>query len=303
MRVFLAVLMLQGSACGLSGPDPAARRGELAHVSPPAAAPEAPSVAEAVAEPWASAEARPRDMPASEIHAAPAAKPRGRARPCLVVLDPGHGGEDRGSPGLYGLWEGALALDLARRVKARLHTLLPSVRVRLTRESDVSLGLEERAAMANVLGAELFVSLHLNAASSVVEHGGVTTFVLDIDNTRNVLRLSAHENGIRTSEVSPLAFLLGSLARAEQHSRSQHLAEHVQRSTLLAARRYLPTLADRGVRSAMFSVLVSAQMPAILLESSFLTQPAEALLLTQEAYREALAEGIAHGIAHYLVDG
>ena len=221
----------------------------------------------------------------------------------LVVLDPGHGGEDRGSPGLYGLWEGEVALDLARRVKLWLGELLPSVRVRLTRETDVYLGLEERAAMANVLGAELFVSLHLNAAGSVVEHGGVTAFVLDIDNDRNVLRLSAHENGIRTSEVSALSFLVGSLARAEQHSRSQRLAEHVQRSTLLAARRYLPTLADRGVRSAMFYVLVAAQMPAILLESSFLTQPAEASLLTQDAYRDALAEGIARGIAHYLMDG
>jgi N-acetylmuramoyl-L-alanine amidase len=221
-------------------------------------------------------------------------------RPQLVVIDPGHGGEDRGSPGLYGLWEGEVALDLARRVKIWLARLMPSVRTRLTRDSDVYMALEERAAMANALGAELFVSLHLNAANEVVEHGGVATFVLDVDNDRNVLRLAARENGTRTSDVSPLQFLVGSLARAEQQGRSLRLAEHVQRSTLLSGRRYLGGLADRGVKRAMFHVLVGAQMPAILLEASFLTQPAEAVLLTESAYRDALAEGVARGLAHYL---
>jgi N-acetylmuramoyl-L-alanine amidase len=223
-----------------------------------------------------------------------------RTRAQLVVIDPGHGGEDRGSPGLYGLWEGEVALDLARRVKVWLARIRPSVRTRLTRDSDVFLALEERAAMANALGADLFVSVHLNAANSVVEHGGVTTFVLDVDNDRNVLRLAARENGTRTSDVSPMQFLVGALARAEQQSRSLRVAEHVQRSTVLSARRFLAGLSDRGVKRAMFYVLVGAQMPAILLEASFLTQPAEAVLLTEGAYRDALAEGVARGIAHYL---
>jgi N-acetylmuramoyl-L-alanine amidase len=228
---------------------------------------------------------------------------RGKTRAPLVVLDPGHGGEDRGSPGLYGLWEGPLALDLAQRVRARLAQFLPSLRTRLTRDSDVGLPLEERAAMANALGAALFVSLHLNAANGVVEHGGVTTFVLDVDNDRNVLRLAARENGTSTTAVSPMQFLVGSLARADQHQQSLRLAQHVQRSALLSARRFLPSLADRGVRSAMFHVLVGAQMPAILVEGSFLTQPDEALFLTEEAYRDAIAEGVARGIVHFLSEG
>lgn len=217
-----------------------------------------------------------------------------------MVLDPGHGGEDRGSPGLYGLWEGEVALDLARRVKAALARFLPSLRVRLTRDADVHIPLEERAGMANALGADLFVSLHLNAASTVVERGGVTTFVLDVENDRNVLRLAAHENGTRTTEVSAMQFLVGSLARKQQEKHSLELAEFVQRNTVASARRYLPKLSDRGVRSAMFYVLVGAQMPAILLEGSFLTQPDEARLLTESAYRSALAEGIARGIVNYL---
>jgi N-acetylmuramoyl-L-alanine amidase len=218
----------------------------------------------------------------------------------LVVLDPGHGGEDRGSPGLYGLWEGEVALDLARRVKSSLARFLPSLRVRHTRDADVHLPLEERAAMANALAADLFVSLHLNAATTVVERGGVTTFVLDVENDRNVLRLAARENGTRTSEVSAMQFLVGSLARKQQEKRSLELADYVQQSTVAAARRYLPTLSDRGVRSAMFYVLVGAQMPAILLEGSFLTQPEEARLLTESAYRQAIADGVARGIVNYL---
>ena len=220
----------------------------------------------------------------------------------LVLIDPGHGGEDLGSPGPFGLREGVLALDIARRVRTWLRQLAPNVRVRMTRDSDVYITLEERAAMANSLDADLFVSVHLNAATTLVDKGGVATYVLDVSNDRNVLRLAARENGSSTQEVSPLQFLVGSLARSEQRAKSENLATLVQRGTLASARRILPTLADRGVRSAMFYVLVGAQMPAILVEGSFITQPDEAAELRTPAYRDALAEGIARGIAKYLAD-
>jgi N-acetylmuramoyl-L-alanine amidase len=220
----------------------------------------------------------------------------------LVLLDPGHGGEDYGSPGPFGLWEGQLTLDISRRVRSWLAHLVPGVRVRMTRDSDVYLSLEERAAMANSLGADLFVSVHLNAATTTVDHGGVATYVLDVNNDRNVLRLAARENGSSTGQVSPLQFLVGSLARGEQRTRSEALAGLIQRGTLVSARRFLPSLADRGVKSAMFYVLVGAQMPAVLVEGSFITQPEEAAQLTTPGYRDALAEGMARGIARYLQD-
>ncbi len=232
-------------------------------------------------------------------------RPRARAASVstsqkLLVLDPGHGGEDLGSPGPHGLWEGKLTLELSRRVKAWLSRIAPDVRVRLTRDSDVYLSLEERAAMANSLGADLFVSVHLNAATTPVEKGGVAAFVLDINNDRNVLRLAARENGTRTSDVSPLQFLVGSIARSEQQRASMAAANLIQRGTLFSGRRMLPTLADRGVKRAMFYVLVGAQMPAVLVEASFITQPDEAKALTVPAYRDVLAEGIARGIAKVL---
>jgi N-acetylmuramoyl-L-alanine amidase len=220
----------------------------------------------------------------------------------LVLLDPGHGGEDYGSPGPYGLWEGQLTLDISRRIRSWLAHLAPGLRVRMTRDSDVYLTLEERAAMANSLGADLFVSVHLNAATTTVDHGGVATYVLDVNNDRNVLRLAARENGNGTGSVSPMQFLVGSLARGEQRARAEALAGLIQRGTLASARRFLPKLADRGVKSAMFYVLVGAQMPAVLVEGSFITQPEEAAQLTTPAYRDALAEGTARGIARYFVD-
>jgi N-acetylmuramoyl-L-alanine amidase len=220
----------------------------------------------------------------------------------LVLIDPGHGGDDRGSAGLERLWEGELTLDLSRRVARRLRDLAPQVRTRLTRDADVYLSLEERAGMANALSADLFVSIHLNAANTQVEHGGVTTYVLDINNDRNVLRLAARENGTRTTEVAPLQFLLGTLVRSDQRERSERLAWAVQRATLARGRYLLPALADRGIKSAMFSVLVGAQMPAVLVEASFITQPEEARALTTPAYRDALAIGMAEGIAKYLAE-
>jgi N-acetylmuramoyl-L-alanine amidase len=218
----------------------------------------------------------------------------------LVIIDPGHGGEDPGSPGLYGLWEGEVALDIARRLQGALASVAPGVEARLTRDSDVSMTLEARAGLANALAADLFVSVHLNAAHVPIERGGITTFVLDINNDRNVLRLSARENGIRTSQVSPLQFLVGTLARREQREQSERLAASVQRGALGFARQFIPQLTDRGVKSAMFYVLVGAQMPAVLVEASFITQPEEAMALSLPRYREALAQGIAHGIAEYL---
>ena len=145
--------------------------------------------------------------------------------------------------------------------------------------------------MANALRADLFVSVHLNAANSEVEHGGVATYVLDINNDRNVLRLAARENGTRTTDVAPMQFLMGTLVRREQRERSEHLAQAVQEHTLAQGRRLLPELADRGIKSAMFYVLVGAQMPAVLVEASFITQPDEARALTTPAYRDALAPG------------
>lgn len=216
----------------------------------------------------------------------------------VVVLDPGHGGDDHGAPA-GDLRESTLVLDIARRVRARLLERLPSTRVLMTREDDTFVSLAQRAAMANAANADLFISIHLNASPTEAERGGVTTFVLDTSGDRQAIRLAAVENGTSEREVSDLGALVASIERRDQVAEARMLASRVHFATLSAARRQVPNLYDRGVRSAPFSVLVGARMPAILIEASFLLRAPEAPLLRRTEYRDALADGIAQGIVRH----
>ncbi len=230
--------------------------------------------------------------------AADAVAPSGPRTLDLLVLDPGHGGDDFGARA-FGLEEQDITLDLATRVRDILRARLPSTRVVLTREENRFVSLEQRTAMANAVGADVFVSIHLNAAWEDVIHGGVTTFVLDTTDDRQAVRLAARENGTSETEVGALSRILAGIHRDEQSDGSRALAEQIHRATLSGGRRVLPRLYDRGVRSAMFHVLVGAAMPAVLVEASFMTRREEADALRTEGYRQSLAEGIADGIVAY----
>jgi N-acetylmuramoyl-L-alanine amidase len=216
----------------------------------------------------------------------------------LLVLDPGHGGDDFGARA-FGLEEQDITLDLAIRVRDILRARVPATRVVLTREEDRFVSLEQRTAMANAVGADVFVSIHLNAAWEDVIHGGVTTFVLDTTDDTQAVRLAARENGTSETEVGALSRILAGLHRDEQSEGSRALAAQIHHATLTGGRRVLPRLYDRGVRSAMFHVLVGAAMPAVLVEASFMTRREEADALRTEGYRQSLAEGIADGIVAY----
>ena len=231
-----------------------------------------------------------------------AARPSREKRRPLVVLDPGHGGQEPGAANdKHGLVESQLALNLAELTASRLRAIMPRARVLLTRSSDVGMSLEERCALANAMEADAFVSIHLNASSEPVRKGGITTFVLDTTNNRQALRLAARENGTRVAEVTGIQSLLAKHHRKTQAEGSLTLAGKIQRHTLKRGRTVLPKLTDRGVRRAMFYVLVGARMPSVLIEASFLTYEPEARALTKHRYRRALADGMASGIASYLL--
>ena len=226
---------------------------------------------------------------------------RARRRRPVIVLDPGHGGDEPGAVNEeHALVEAELALDLAERTARRLREIMPRAQTLLTRSSDDGVSLEKRCALANAMEADAFVSIHLNASSEPVRKGGVTTFVLDTTHDRQALRLAARENGTRVSAVTGIQGLLAKYHRRGQLAGSRALARRVQRRTLRHGRLVLPELADRGVRRSMFYVLVGASMPAVLIEASFLTHEPEARALKTVAYREALAAGVASGIAGYL---
>lgn len=219
----------------------------------------------------------------------------------VIVLDPGHGGVEHGAR-YEELEESDLVLDISLRVARILRRRLPASRVVLTRERDEVVSLDQRAAFANAASADLFVSVHLNAADGPVSTGGVTTFVLDASDDEQAIRLAARENGTRRSEVTGIQRLIARLHRREQVTHSRRLAELVHEHTLAGGRRVLPALPDRGVKSALFYVLIGVRMPAILLEASFLTKREEAEALRRPEYREALASGVAEGLVRYVAE-
>lgn len=221
-------------------------------------------------------------------------------RPFRVVLDPGHGGDQPGAKSANGLRESSVALAIARKVRHALLHQMQDVQVIMTRDDGRFVSLEERAAIANAVDADLFLSIHLDASPSADDDGGVSAYVLDTTDDQAALKLAARENGTNAEGVTQLQLILASLYRRDQVQRSLALADQVQRGALRGGRKLLPSLNDRGVQRALFYVLVGAQMPAVLLEASFITRPEEAAALATDAYRQALADGIAEGIVRYV---
>jgi N-acetylmuramoyl-L-alanine amidase len=233
--------------------------------------------------------------------ATPAALPA--ARPAAlqtIVLDPGHGGHDSGAIGPGGLQEKDLTLDVGRRLAAILQEDL-GVKVVLTRSRDQFVPLQERTAIANRNKADLFVSIHVNAARA----GGATgteTYFLSSEATDNAARAAAaFENKVIELEAGPrggsrdlLRSILWDLAQSEFQQESSRLAENLQDSLERALRQ-----PSRGVKQAPFYVLGGAAMPAVLVEIGFITNPKEEERLQDEGFRDRIARALAAGVAAY----
>jgi len=215
--------------------------------------------------------------------------------PGVIVIDPGHGGEDTGAIGPNGAEEKNVVLSLALMVAEILNERLSST-VLLTRTGDVFIPLEERTAFANRNGADLFVSIHVNAALNR-EASGVETFFLSFDATDDdARRVAAFENRIvKTAEDrvdgDDIQVILLDLASTEAHHESSRLAEDVHLSVLEHSGRE-----NRGVKQAPFTVLVGATMPAVLVEAGFISNPEEERLLSSRKEQARIAEAIADGI-------
>jgi N-acetylmuramoyl-L-alanine amidase len=230
-----------------------------------------------------------------------AARPAVPFRPVrTVILDPGHGGRDPGAIGVGGLREKDVTLRLARALRPRLEA--EGFRVLLTRDADVTLGLEERTARAEAEGGDLFVSLHANAAPRRGVQG-IETYYLDDGHERHSLQVAARENGIPRSQLDELQRALARLRISETSVHAQRLASlvHGQIVTGMPAR-YRP-LQDLGVKKGPFYVLFLSDMPAILLEAGFLTNRTEAARLRDADYLDAVAGQVAAGLVRYRESG
>ncbi len=229
----------------------------------------------------------------------PAPSPQGRG-PRRVVLDPGHGGSDPGAIGPSGLHEAEVNLDVARRVAARLAERY-GVQVILTRDRDTYVPLEDRAAHANDAGVDLFVSIHCNAARNLEAHG-IATFVLDTGSPRVANRVTMREGELVSGDPwggGEVTRILADLRLTQHGGRSVRLAESIQRAMLHDARLLYPSVEDMGVHPAGFHVLVSARMPSVLVELSFISNAAEEQRLRGDAYRDVLASAIARAVGTF----
>jgi N-acetylmuramoyl-L-alanine amidase len=217
-----------------------------------------------------------------------------------IIIDPGHGGRDYGAPGyLKGVHEKDVALQISRRLAKKIRREL-ECQVFMTRNSDKFLTLEERTAIANTKNADLFISIHTNSHRNRKAFG-IETYFLNLATDDEAIRVAAIENATSTKNISDLQNILYDLVQNAKINESSRLASHVQGSIVnhLKHRRY-SRINDKGVKQAPFYVLLGAQMPAVLVETSFISNPRECKRLINPKYQERLCEAIVHGIKQYI---
>ena len=213
-----------------------------------------------------------------------------------IVIDPGHGGHDPGAKG-KSVSEAELVLDVALRLEKLLQKV-PGVEVILTRRTDEFIPLPERTAIANREGADLFLSIHANAAANVQAHG-IETYFLNFANNQSAAAVAARENAASTQAMGGLPDFVKAIAMNNKLDESRDFALHVQRAMVERQKTANKTLKDLGVKQAPFVVLIGANMPSVLAEMGFVTNTQEARLLKGNAYRQRIAESLFNAIRKY----
>ena len=213
-----------------------------------------------------------------------------------VVIDPGHGGRDPGAQARE-LNEAAVVLDVALELE-RLLAKEPNVEVVLTRRTNVYVSLEQRTAIANTSGADLFLSIHVNASANQAARG-FETYFLNFASNPEAEALAARENAGSAKTMSNLPEIVKAITLNNKIDESRDFASMVQKSLQQRLRRADPAAKNLGVKQAPFMVLIGATMPSVLVEVSFLTNRNEATLLRSDSYRRHLAEALKAGIMSY----
>ncbi len=217
-----------------------------------------------------------------------------------IVIDPGHGGHDTGTIGPEGLQEKDLVLEVGRRLGKLLQTRL-GAEVVYTRKNDTFIPLETRTAIANKERADLFISIHANSSHDP-DARGVETYYLNFTSSPEALEVAARENAVSEQSIYQLQDLVKKIALKEKIEESREFAGDVQESLHSGLAAKSPAIRNRGVKKAPFIVLIGANMPSILAEISFVSNPTDEHRLETSEYRQRIAESLYRGIAKY-VDG
>ncbi|MFT4302918.1 MAG: N-acetylmuramoyl-L-alanine amidase [Desulfovibrio sp.] len=212
-----------------------------------------------------------------------------------VFIDAGHGGRDPGTSH-NGILERVITLDVATTLGRLLQA--NGVEVVYSRTNDSGLSLRDRTTRANAAGADLFVSIHVNANDDKSVNG-FETYYLDLAENADSARVAALENTGSDHRLGDMQKMLADVMLNTRVDESRKLAQDVQRLTLFRLKKREYTVRNNGVKSAPFHVLLGAQMPAVLVELGYCTHADEARNLANAKYRLALAEGLAEGILAY----
>jgi N-acetylmuramoyl-L-alanine amidase len=214
-----------------------------------------------------------------------------------IVIDAGHGGHDSGTIGVDGIEEKDVVLDVALRLGKMLHERL-GAEIIYTRSDDTFIPLETRTAIANKAQADLFLSIHANSSSDATARG-VETYYLNFTSQPDALEVAARENAVSDQSVYQLSDLVKKIAMKEKIDESREFAMDVETSLFAGLHAGNVGLKNRGVKKAPFVVLIGANMPSVLAEISFVTNPKDARQLSQPEYRQRVAESLYKGVAKY----
>lgn len=214
-----------------------------------------------------------------------------------IVIDAGHGGHDTGSIGANGLEEKALVLDVGLRLGKMLQDRL-GAEVVFTRQDDNFIPLESRTAVANQKGADLFLSIHANSSHDRSARG-VETYYLNFTSSQDALEVAARENAVSEKSIHELQDLVKKITLTEKIEESREFASTLQTALHTGMSKKNPGLRNRGVKKAPFVVLIGANMPSVLAEISFLSNPKDEKSLRKGDYRQRIAESLYRGVAKY----
>ncbi len=216
-----------------------------------------------------------------------------------IIIDPGHGGPDPGAPGyIKGVWEKDIVLKLSLNLAEKLRTRL-NCTVELTRTTDRKLTLEERTAIANTQRADLFISMHCNAAKNK-KLTGFETYILNLATDDQAIAVAARENATSKKNISDLEYILSDLMKHAKIGESTRLANDVHKSMIQGMKKKYSKINDHGVKQAPFYVLLGARMPSILIETSFISNKTECKRLLTLSYRNDICNAITDGIEKYI---
>ena len=216
-----------------------------------------------------------------------------------IVIDAGHGGHDTGTIGPHGLLEKDLCLDVALRLGHMIEERLPGAEVVYTRKDDTFVSLEQRTAIANQARADLFISIHANSSHDPKARG-IETFYLNFSTSQDAMEVAARENALAQTPIHDLQDMIQKIARNEKIEESKELAGDIQTSLSKKLQQTNHTELSRGVKRAPFVVLIGAEMPSVLTEISFISNPTDEKLLKKTEQRDTVAEGLFRGVSSYL---